>query len=300
MENGNTGIRFDRANLPSIIFWAAGLTLIVSGLVHIPLWYLRGDSWEGPLSLRKPILFGLATGITLWSFAWLVTQLKPRWWFIPVVIMGSLGALLEVGIISLQAWRLMPSHYSQGGSLESILYVLMEIGLAALCFSLCAFSWLSLWQQCYIKPPNEAKYLAILLGLMGLHAGLLTGVGMLIYGNHQMAINADPTLIPPAGVLKFLHGIPIHAPQLLWPLLWFTSRSPYAGQTSWFVGLISLGISFQTIYAAIQVFNGQARFDAHWSLLLFFVIGSSLITFPWIIVILGYMRSYTQFSGKRL
>ncbi len=46
--------------------WVAVL-LCASGLVHLGLWMAAGQEWEGPISLRKPALFGISSGLTLWS-----------------------------------------------------------------------------------------------------------------------------------------------------------------------------------------------------------------------------------------
>lgn len=51
--------------------------LIASGLFHLAKLQLDAADWSGPLSLRKPGLFGVSGGLTVWSIAWLMTQLQP-------------------------------------------------------------------------------------------------------------------------------------------------------------------------------------------------------------------------------
>lgn len=51
--------------------------LVTSGLLHLAKLVWDGGEWNGPLSLRKPGLFGVSAGLTVWSIAWLMTQLRP-------------------------------------------------------------------------------------------------------------------------------------------------------------------------------------------------------------------------------
>ena len=55
----------------------AGFVLIFSGLVHSLAWLVTGESWDGPLSIRKPILFGISTGVTLISLGWVQHKIRP-------------------------------------------------------------------------------------------------------------------------------------------------------------------------------------------------------------------------------
>ena len=89
----------------------AGL-LLVSGLLHLGLWCFSGQAWEGALSWRKPALFGISGGLTVWSLGWVMTHLIPgtRDKFWSRVMAWSL--LWEVGLITLQCWRGVPSHFN--------------------------------------------------------------------------------------------------------------------------------------------------------------------------------------------
>jgi hypothetical protein len=42
-------------------YWCAAL-LVLSGLFHVGAFLADGGPWEGPLSWRKPITFGLSSG----------------------------------------------------------------------------------------------------------------------------------------------------------------------------------------------------------------------------------------------
>jgi hypothetical protein len=45
--------------------YAIGVLLMLSGIIHLAVLLIGGGTWEGPLSLRKPMTFGLSFGLTL-------------------------------------------------------------------------------------------------------------------------------------------------------------------------------------------------------------------------------------------
>ena len=49
--------------------YAAGALLVGSGVVHMAILLGTGGSWEGPLSFRKPVTFGLS-----FAFPWLAAD----------------------------------------------------------------------------------------------------------------------------------------------------------------------------------------------------------------------------------
>ncbi len=66
-----TGVCFEQR-----LLFAAGTVLVVSGLVHLAIWLYDDSSLAGPVSWRKPILFGFSAGATLVSLGWLVSKLR--------------------------------------------------------------------------------------------------------------------------------------------------------------------------------------------------------------------------------
>jgi len=74
---------------------------------------ISGGSWEGPLSWRKPATFGLSFGVTLINITWIATSvsLKDR---MRMLLLGIFAAacVLETSLVSLQAWRGVPSHFN--------------------------------------------------------------------------------------------------------------------------------------------------------------------------------------------
>ncbi|WP_018348380.1 hypothetical protein [Longispora albida] len=105
------------------LYWA-GWLLVASGLPHLLLATVDG-SWAGPVSWRKPAIFGLSFGLTLLSAAWVQRGLpERRWGWIPVGLLGG-GSVFEVALITMQAWRGVPSHFNPGPGFDVIVWGLM-------------------------------------------------------------------------------------------------------------------------------------------------------------------------------
>ena len=116
----------------------SAVLLVVAGLLHIPVWLLDGGSWEGTVSWRKPILFGLSTGITLWSLSVVVKNLPPYTLDRIVSWLTVLSLVLEVGLITVQQWRGRASHFNQDTGLEQwidgLMLLLISIAFVGLIY----------------------------------------------------------------------------------------------------------------------------------------------------------------------
>jgi hypothetical protein len=53
--------------------YIVGALLLISGLIHLAILLIGGGSWQGPLSLRKPMTFGLSFGLTLITIVWVAS-----------------------------------------------------------------------------------------------------------------------------------------------------------------------------------------------------------------------------------
>ena len=92
--------------------WWCGTLLTVSGIAHAVVAVIDGGAWWGPVSWRKPTVFGLSFGILLWSVAWIMRQLPVRrWGWLPVGVLGT-TSVVEVALITVQRWRGVPSHFN--------------------------------------------------------------------------------------------------------------------------------------------------------------------------------------------
>ncbi|MFI7147635.1 hypothetical protein ACIBO2_22180 [Nonomuraea sp. NPDC050022] len=102
------------------LWYLIGLLLIVSGLVHLGVLVVDGGPWDGPVSWRKPFTFGVSFGLSVLSLTWVsqFIQLRRR-----NVLLGlfAVASVMEVALISVQAWRGVPSHFNMSTDVDSLI-----------------------------------------------------------------------------------------------------------------------------------------------------------------------------------
>ncbi|MEV6156276.1 hypothetical protein AB0L53_38620 [Nonomuraea sp. NPDC052129] len=102
------------------LWYLIGLLLIVSGLVHLGVLVVDGGPWDGPVSWRKPFTFGVSFGLSVLSLTWVsqFIQLRRR-----NVLLGvfAVASVVEVALISVQAWRGVPSHFNMSTDVDSLI-----------------------------------------------------------------------------------------------------------------------------------------------------------------------------------
>jgi hypothetical protein len=122
-----------------LVLFFAGMILVTSGCLHVLVWLADGGPLEGPVSWRKPILFGVSAGVTLLSLGWVVGKMRPRTG--DLLLTGTLAAamLVEVGLITLQQWRGVASHFNRASAVDGTvlawiksLIVLVTVAIAEL------------------------------------------------------------------------------------------------------------------------------------------------------------------------
>jgi len=242
--------------------YLGGLLLLGSGALHGLVYAIDGGGWSGPLSWRKPILFGISTGATLLSLGWVLGLVLPpggreRW--LGAAVAGA--SVLEVALVTLQTWRGEASHFNTGTPVDAVIYRMIEVGVAVLFLGVAGLSARVLGPL----PPQRlplADRIAVRVGMALLLIGALLGVLMTVHGHEALQHGDDPRIFGEAGALKFAHGIPLHAIQWLPLTAWAARRlgSPEGHRT---VGLsvMSAGLVALSGFAAWQTFAGRARFD---------------------------------------
>ena len=236
-----------------------GLLLVVSGLAHSVLWAVVGGPWEGPVTWRKPILFGVSGGLTSLSLGWAWSKLPLRWgdgWLAATV---AWALLVEVAAIDLQAWRGVASHFNRSTPFDSVLYDAM--GLLILWVTLVAIDL----TVRYLRQPTGLApdmLLAARAGLVLLVISCGLGIWVSVHGDMRMAAGLPPEHYGAAGVPKFPHGAVIHALQWLPLLAWAARR---AGVTEpirfWLVVAATVGTTLIGCFALVQTLAGRSRLD---------------------------------------
>lgn len=187
--------------------------LLASGVAHGLVWLLDGvPSLAGPVSWRKPIVFGLSAGVTTASVAWLVSLLdasasRARWARLYGVTM-----VLEIFLIDLQRWRGVGSHYNVATPLDGAIFSAMGVLICVSVASLGVLGWRAARSAAVPVDTRAAAGAGVALLLVG----SLVGAAM---ASHGSAIGATG-----GGWMKLPHFVALHAIQTLPALAWWLER----------------------------------------------------------------------------
>lgn len=160
-----------------------------------------GGSWEGPVSWRKPVTFGLSFGLTLIEIAWVSSYLRmgARARSVPLGLFAA-DCVLEAAGITVQAWRHVPSLFSMETAFDTGVSMTPAVGgggPVAILSTLSATAFRG-WPG---GPAGLA--LALRAGFGILVIGLLPGAAMIARGvyltrtGHQLAGYASTASLQP-------------------------------------------------------------------------------------------------------
>src|SRR5262245_25200306 len=162
------------------IGYIVGASLLISGLVHLSILVIGGGSWEGPLSLRKPMTFGLSFGLTLMTIVWVSSFLglgnRPRSLLIGVF---TAACVLETALVTLQAWRGVPSHFNLETTVDGVVSRTLAAGGIVLVAIIVAFTFASFRAAATV--PMSLR-LGIRIGFVSLVAAAFVGALMIAKG----------------------------------------------------------------------------------------------------------------------
>ena len=174
--------------------------LMLSGAFHLSWLLVTQSEWEGPLSLRKPALFGLSGGLTLWSIAWVLTKLPPHRFDRPFAMSMGVGLLLEVGLITVQQWRGVASHFNHATAVDAAIEATM---LLLITFVSLGIAWLAI-RSLWLTSTDAATRIAIQGGLWLLVVSCLLGFAITLAGEWNASTGKSPELWGRAGAIQLL------------------------------------------------------------------------------------------------
>lgn len=244
-----------------IFAYAVGCVLVASGCVHTLVWLIDGTSWGGPVSWRKPILFGFSAGVTVISVGWVAARLRRRLGDSLLLTTFSVAMLLEVGLITVQQWRGVGSHFNRGTPFDASVLFWIE---CLVIFATIVIADLT-WRSFQSLPAGTDMAIAIRGGMCLLLFSCLLGFLLVLYGNDRVAREENPAVFGAAGVMKFPHGVPLHAIQFLPMLVWLLKKFDVGvrERTVAVVAALSSVVTF-TVFSLLQTFTGRSRFDLWW------------------------------------
>jgi hypothetical protein len=188
----------------------AAALLLTSALFHIAVWWLAGmPSLDGPVSWRKPITFGLSTGVLFLSLAWILGLLpdhprrarQARWFTVLLIA--------EVALIAMQQWRGVASHFNDATRFDAAVFSAMGVLI------MIASGIIAIWTWAVLTTPlatTRAQAWGARIGMLMLNVGNL--IGGVMAATHTTDI-------------KPLHGLALHVIQALPVALWVATRVRY-------------------------------------------------------------------------
>ncbi|MFF4396073.1 hypothetical protein [Streptomyces sp. NPDC001480] len=205
---------------------ATGVLLVLSGLAHLLVFAVDGGPWEGPVSWRKPVTFGLSFGVTLIAVTWVTSYLRvgPRLRTGLLVVFAA-DCVVEVGGITLQAWRRVPSHLNMQTPFDTAVSMTLAAGGGVLVALLTVFAVVSFRH----RPSGPAGMpLAVRSGFAILLVALASGTAMIARGVVLTRTGHQEAAYHSTAPLKPLHGVSLHAVLVLPALAWLLSRTSWS------------------------------------------------------------------------
>ena len=206
--------------------YLVGTVLLLAGVFHLGVFAIDGGPWEGPVSWRKPTTFGLSFGLTLITVTWVASYLRigsrAR-----AALLGVFAAdcVAEVGGITLQAWRHVPSHFNLQTTVNRSVSMMLAVGGGILIAVLVTFAVYAFRGNPDLPPSMQlalrAGFVAMLIGLASGAAMIARGVTAVNTGDQQLAYQVG-------GFLKPVHGVSLHGILVLPALAWLLLRTGWS------------------------------------------------------------------------
>jgi hypothetical protein len=236
--------------------YLVGTLLLASGLIHLAVLVIGGGTWEGPLSLRKAATFGLSFGVTLITVVWVATFLRlaerPR-----AMLLSAFTAacVLETALVSLQAWRGVPSHYNMETPFDALVARTLAAGGVAIVAMIVALTFVAFRTNPAV--PISLR-IAIRVGFVAMCGAMLVGALMIVKGM-LLVFGGDPqTAYATGGALKPTHAVTMHAVLVLPLLAWLLSFTNWSEERRLRVVVVAaVGYVVLTVVVTAENFLGR-------------------------------------------
>jgi hypothetical protein len=208
------------------VAYLVGAGLFASGMLHLGVLVVSGGTWLGPLSLRKPMTFGLSFGLTLATLAWATSFLavRPR---VRTTLLGAFTAtsVVETALVTMQAWRGVPSHFNFETPFDTVVSTTLAAGGGVIILTVLSFAGAALAGDGAMSPSMR---FAVRSGLLTLIVALAAGAVMIATGVTEVRSGDAQLAYDTAGFLKPLHAVAMHGILVLPALAWLLGFTGYA------------------------------------------------------------------------
>ena len=221
------------------------------------MYALLDGGWDGAVSWRKPIEFGISGGITALSLAAVMARLpRDSWPAWPCAVAMSLF-VPETLLIDLQRWRGVPSHFNHDTAFDVTVFSWMGILVAIVSLGIMV---MTVWTFLSLRGPRSTN-LAIRAGMVFLTIGQFLGFAIVTNGLGVDDLSRA-SIFGVAGEMKLPHAVALHGLQLLGILALLLERTGIPeSRRMWLVVLGIAGYALALIIGAVQTFGGRAPLD---------------------------------------
>ena len=210
-----------RARRVDRVGYIVGALLLTSGLIHLAILVIGGGSWQGPVSWRKPASFGLSFGLTLITIVWVASFLRLSGWARRLLLGAFTAACaLETALVTLQAWRGVPSHFNLETTFDALVARTLAGGGIALVAIIIVLAFVSFRANSAV--PISLR-IAIRIGFVALVGAVAVGALMIAKGMMLVFAGDPQAAYATGGAMKPTHAVAMHAILVLPMLAWVLS-----------------------------------------------------------------------------
>lgn len=229
--------------------------LVGAGMVHLGVQAVVGGPWEGPVSWRKPVTFGLAFGLTLATLTWVSGIMAGRRRDRLLGIFAA-ACVAEVTVITAQAWRGVPSHFNTSTSLDATFAYTAAAGGAVILVTSIGLAAASVRTHPDVSPSMR---LAVRVGFATFLAALVIGAVMIAIGVTAGRTVSQEAAYTAATGLKAGHFATMHGILVLPVLAWLAAHTTWAQEQRTMV--IGIGCASYVLAAGAVVMTSQLGID---------------------------------------
>ena len=235
--------------------WVA-VALNVCGVLHLGVFVVDDRPWSGPLSWRKPATFGVSFGLTLATVVWVASyvELAAKTRAVLLTVLAA-DSVVEVGGITVQAWRHRPSHLDTETPFDASVATVLAVGGAVLVVVLGTFAVPAVRGR---LSGARSMRLAVRAGFLLLLAGLASGAAMIARGTLEKRTGSPARAYEVAGFLKDFHGVTLHGVLVLPALAWWLARTRLPEPPRYRLVAVAIGC-YAVTAVAVLVFDLVTR-----------------------------------------
>ncbi len=265
---------------PQRLLLAFGAMTALSGVAHGLVWLAAGTpSLVGPVTWRKPIVFGLSIAVLSWSLVWVVRHLRDdaRLHRQTMWLVGLLA--VELLLIDMQQWRGVGSHFNVATTFDARVFEAMGAIILAAAGILAWWTWKLFAHPRRDLPPEWLT--AARAGMLLLAAGNVLGIVLIALGSSALAATGQvPATFGQAGNVKLTHAIALHGMQVLPVIAVMLAAVPDAAVRLGAMRRAAVGYALVLVWAVWQAFAGRAPETLTLPSSLLLITGVALLAWP--------------------